>query len=151
LIAALDGLFIGENLAGAQTLLGKPQPAVFRQLPAYQWKQPSGLVITIITAKDGSISMVNESAAPSDDPTGLAEEDSRISGLGFNKDTHASLALDAPATPCKATVGTECWEYQYNRGVVMRAQFTPDGQGDMVLRDVTLANPSLLEQLHIYE
>jgi hypothetical protein len=150
LIAALDGLFIGESLSGAQTLLGKPQPAVYRQLPAYQWKQPSGLVITVV-AKGGSITLVNETAAPSDDPTGLAEEDSRISGLMFNKDTHASLALDAPANPCKATAGTECWEYQYDRGVVMRAQFTPDGQGDMVLRDVTLGNPPLLEQLHIYE
>jgi hypothetical protein len=151
LIAALDGVFIGENFAASQSYLGKPQPAIFRQVPAFQWKQPSGLVITVIVARDGSITLVNETSATTDDPTGLALEDSRISGLMFNKDTHQSIALQAPATACTGSAGTECWDYHYDRGVVMRAEFAPDGQGDKVLREVTLAQPSLLQQLHIGE
>jgi hypothetical protein len=146
LIAALDGVFIGENLSAAESMLGKSQAAIFHQLPARQWKQTSGLVITVLTAKDGSITLVNETTGVSDDPTGIAEEDSRISGLMFNKDTHASLALQAPSTPCKEST-TECWEYHYDRGVIMRADFAPSGQGDPVLREVTLAQPLLLQQL----
>lgn len=124
---------------------------MFRQVPAMQWKQPSGLVITVITAKNGSITLVNETSAAGDDPTGIVEEDSRVSGLMFNKDTHATLALQAPSTACKGSPGADCWDYQYDRGIVLRAEFTVDGQGDTVLRDATLADPSLLQQLHIYE
>ena len=148
MIAALDSLFIGENFAAAQSTLGKPQAVVFHQLPAYQWKQPSGLVITVLTGKDGSITLVDESAAAGDDPTGLAEEDSTESGLMFNKDTHATLALEAPATACKGSSGAGCWEYHYDRDVLMRADFAPAGQADGVLREVTLANASILQELH---
>ncbi|HEX8805641.1 MAG TPA: hypothetical protein VF741_01785 [Candidatus Aquilonibacter sp.] len=153
MIVGLDGLFIGESLQTANLMLGKPQQVIFRQVPAWQWKQPSGLVITAIVGRDGTITLVDESAAPDNKTSGLAEEDSRESAMMFNADTHASLALQAPSTACKvnASADTECWEYQYDRGIVLRAQFTPDGQGDKVLRDVTLANPSLLAQLHIDE
>lgn len=151
MVSALDGIAIGETLWTAQQLLGKPQPAIFRQVPALQWKQPSGLVITILTAKDGTVTLVNETSAVTDDPTGIAEEASRITGLMFNKDTHSSLALQAPSTPCKGSTGGDCWDYQYDRGVVMRAEFAANGQGDPVLREVTLADQSLLQQLHFDE
>ncbi|HEX8827986.1 MAG TPA: hypothetical protein VF778_07725, partial [Xanthobacteraceae bacterium] len=153
LIIGLDGLFIGESLQTSHLMLGTPQPAIFRQVPAWQWKRPSGLVITAIVGHDGTITLINETAAPDDNATGLAEEDSRESAMMFNADTHASLALQAPSTACKggAAAGTQCWEYQYDRDTVLRAQFTPDGQGDTVLRDVTVASPSLLAQLHIDE
>ena len=150
LIAALDGVFIGEYINVATDLLGKPQPAIFRQVPALQWKQPSGLVITVVV-NHGVIKLVNETAAATDDPTGVVEEDSTLIGMMFNKDTHATLPLQATSTPCKSVAGTECWEYQYNQGIVLRAQFTADGQGGMVLRDTTLGLPATLQQLHIYE
>lgn len=150
MIAALDGVFIGENIDGAISLLGKPQPAVYRQVPALQWKQPSGLVITVVV-RNGGVVLVNETTATGDDPTGVAEEDSTLTGLMFNQDTHAALSLQAPSFACKSGAGTECWEYRYERGVVLRTQFTPDGKGNMVLRDATLGDPSVLAQLHVYE
>lgn len=120
---------------------------MFRQLPAYQWKQTSGLVITVLTAKDGSITLVDESAAAADQPTGIAEEDSRFSGLMFNAGNHASLALEAPATDCKSSFGSQCFEYHYDRNVVMRADFAASGSADGILREVTLAPQSLLQEL----
>ncbi len=147
MIAALDGLFIGENFSAAQSALGKPQTAVFRQLPAYQWKQPLGLVITVLTAKDGSIRLVDESASAADQPTGIAEEDSRITGLMFNAGSRASLALEAPATDCKSSFGSQCFEYHYDRNIVLRADFAAGAGADGVLREVTLAPQSLLQEL----
>ena len=151
MIAALDGVFIGENLEGAVSLLGKPQPAIFRQVPAMQWKQSSGLVITVLTARDGSITLVDETAPAGVAPTGLIDEDMRESGLTFNQDSHVNVAtvLQAPVTSgCKSSFGADCWLYHYDRGVVLRADFAPSGKADGVLREATLAVPSLLQQLH---
>jgi hypothetical protein len=149
LIAALDGLFIGENFSAAQAELGKPQAVVFRQMPAFQWKQTSGLVITVLTARDGTITLVDESAAPADQPTGLAEENSRITGLLFNAGDHSTLALDAPATTCKGSFGGDCSLYHYDRNVFLRVDFAPvAGSAGGVVREATLADQSLLQSLH---
>jgi hypothetical protein len=154
LVSALDGLAIGESLWTAQQILGKPQPAVFRQLPALQWKRPSGLVITVLTGKDGNIVLVDETAAAGDQPTAYVEENSRETDLVFNQDSHTNVnsALQAPGTAgCKSSFGADCWEYQYDRGIVLRADFAPNGAADGVLRELTLADPSLLKQLHFGE
>jgi len=149
LIAALDTLFIGENFAAAQDVMGKPQTVIFHQLPAHQWKQSSGLVITVLTARDGTITLVDETAAPGDTPTGLVEEDARESGLMFNTGNHTDLALEAPSTPCKGSLGADCWEFHYDHDVLLRADFAPNGTADGVLREATLASQSLLQELHI--
>lgn len=151
MIAALDGVFIGENLAGAESLLGKPQPAIFRQVPALQWKQPSGLVITVLTARDGTVTLVDETAPAGTQPLGIVNEDMRETGVTFNQDSHVNVGtvLQAPVTGgCKSGFGADCWLYHYDRGVVLRADFAPSGSADGVLREVTLADPALLQQLH---
>lgn len=151
MIAALDGAFIGENFSGAELLLGKPQQVIFRQVPASQWKQSSGLVITVITARDGTITLVDETAPAGTQALGIVNEDMRETGVTFNQDSHANVGtvLQAPVTGgCKSSFGADCWLYHYDRGVVMRADFAPSGSSDSVLRELTLANPSVLESLH---
>lgn len=127
---------------------------MFRQVPATQWKLPSGLVITVLTARDGTVTLVDETAAAGTQPTALVDEDMRETGLTFNQDSHANVGsvLQAPVTGgCKSSFGADCWLYHYDRGVVMRTDFAPSGQADGGLREVTLAVPSLLAQLHFDE
>ncbi len=151
MIAALDGVFVGENLEGAKSLLGKSQPAIFRQMPAQQWKQPSGLIITVLTARDGSITLVDETAAAGIQAVGLVDEDMRETYVTFNQDSHVNVGsvLTAPVTGgCKSSFGADCWLYHYDRGVVLRADFAANGSANGLLREVTLAQPALLQALH---
>ena len=105
----------------------------------------------MLTARDGSITLVDETAPAGTQATGLVDEDMRESGLMFNQDSHVNLGgvLQAPVTSgCKSSFGADCWLYHYDRGVVLRADFAPSGSADGVLREVTLAEPALLQSLH---
>jgi hypothetical protein len=142
-------MYLGEPLDTAALSLGKPQTVVYRQLPGYQWHLSSGLVITVVTGQGGGIKLVDETAAPADQPLGLATEDSREFGFTLNQSTHADLGLDAPSTACKGNFGADCWEYHYDNGLIMRTDFSATGNSTGgTLREVTLANESFMQQLH---
>jgi hypothetical protein len=142
-------MYVGEPLATASIAMGKPKAVIFREMPGYQWRQSSGLVITVITGLDGGIALIDESATPPDQPLGLAGEDARESGFTFNQSGHANLNLDAPSTSCKGNFGADCWEYHYDNDLIMRMDFAANsGSTDGILREVTLAKQSLLQQLH---
>jgi hypothetical protein len=140
-------MYVGEPLATASMSLGKPQAVIFRQTPANQWRQASGLVITVITGPNGGITLIDESAAASDQPLGVAGEDARESGFTFNQSSHANLNLDAPSTSCKGSFGADCWEYHYDNDLIMRMDFAANGTPNGVLREVTLGKQSFLRQL----
>ena len=142
-------MYLGEPVDTASLSLGKPQTVVFRQLPGYQWHLSTGLVITVITGPNGGIKLIDETAAPADQPLGLATEDSREFGFTFNQGSHTTLDLDAPSLACKGAFGADCWAYQYSNAVIMRFDFAgSDPTAGGVLREVTLADGALLQQLH---
>jgi hypothetical protein len=142
-------MYLGEPVDTASLSLGKPQTVVYRQLPGYQWHLSTGLVITVVTGAGGGIKLIDETAAPADQPLGLATEGAREFGFTLNQSTHADLGLDAPSTACKGNFGADCWEYHYDNGLIMRTDFAGSGPAaDGVLREVTLANESLLQQLN---
>ncbi len=144
-------MYLGEPITtagGPLASLGKPQTVVFRQMPGYQWRLSTGLVITVLTGPGGGITLIDESAAPPDQPLGVATEDSREIGYTFNQSSHVNLDLEAPATACKGSFGADCWEYHYADGLTLRADFAPNGSADGVLREVTLAHDKLLQELH---
>ncbi len=142
-------MYLGEPLPTATAAMGKPQAVIFREMPGYQWRQSSGLVITVLTGANGGITLIDETAAPPDQPLGLATEDSREIGYTFNQSSHTGLALEAPSTLCKGTFGADCWEYHYDNDLMMRFDFAANGTADGSLREVTLANESLLQKLHL--
>ena len=142
-------MYLGEPVATASGALGKPQTVIFRQMPGYQWRKSDGLVITVLTAPGGGITLIDETAPAADQPLGLAEEDSREFGFTFNQSSHADLDLDAPVAACKSNFGADCWAYQYDNGLTMRFDFAPSGNADGTLREVTLANEKLLQELHL--
>jgi hypothetical protein len=144
-------MYIGEPLHTAAESLGKPETVVFRGTPGYAWRQADGLVITVLTGANGWITLIDETAAPPNQPTGVLEEDSRESGATFNQSSHADLDLQAQTTTCKGSAGAGCWQYHYDNDLVLRTDFAPNGTADGVLREMTLAHRSLLQQLHFDE
>ena len=140
-------MYLGEPLATASAAMGKPQAVIFRQIPGYQWRRPTGLVITVLTSPGGGITLIDETAATADQPLGLGEEDSREYGFTFNQSTHVNLDVDAPSTACKGNFGADCWAYQYDNGLILRFDFAAGGAASGILREVTLANQSLLQKL----
>lgn len=144
-------MYIGEPLHTAADALGKPAAVVFRGQPGYAWRQSDGLVITVLTGPNGWITLIDETATPPDQPTGILDEDSRESGFTLNQSSHSDLALEAQATQCKGSFGASCWTYQYDNDLVMRTDFAPSGKTDGILREITLAHRPLLQQLHFDE
>jgi len=142
-------MYLGEPIATASGAMGKPQTVIFRQMPGYQWRLSTGLVVTVVTGPGGGIELIDETAAPPDQPLGLAEEDSSEFGFTFNQSTHADMDLEAPTTSCKGSFGADCWEYHYDHDVMMRADFATTGAPTGgTLRELTLANESILHELH---
>ncbi len=144
-------MYIGEPFHTAESSLGTPQAVVFRGSPGYAWRRPDGLVITVLTAPNGWITLIDETAAPPAQPDDTVVEDSRESGFTLNQSSRTNLDLDAPATKCKGNFGADCWEFHYDNDLILRADFAPNGTADGVLRDITLAHDPLLQQLHIDE
>lgn len=142
-------MYLGEPLSTASVAMGKPQAVIFREMPGYQWRQSTGLVITVLIGANGGITLIDETAAPADQPLGLATEDSREIGYTFNQSGHTNVALEAPSTLCKGNFGADCWEYHYDNDLTMRFDFAANGTADGSLREVTLANESLLQKLHL--
>jgi len=148
LIAALENIFLGEPLAGVSATLGAPAAVVFHDRHGYQWRQKSGLVITVLTSSSGEVELVDLTAAPSDQPPGVVDEDSQESGFTLNQSGYADLDLNAPDTACEGGFGAQCREYHYDGGLELRADFAPNGSAPGVLREMTLADDSLLHELH---
>jgi hypothetical protein len=144
-------MYIGEPLHTAVDELGKPAAVVFRGTPGYAWRQSDGLVITVLTAPNGWITLIDVTAAPPDQPTGILDEDSTETGFTLNQSSRTDLNLKTQPTHCKGNFGADCWAYQYDGNLVMRADFAPNGKSDGVLREITLAHQPLLQQLHFDE
>jgi len=144
-------MYIGEPLHTAADALGKPEAVVFRDTRGYAWRQSGGLVITVLTAPNGYITLIDETAAPPDQPTGVVDEDATESGFTFNQSSHTNLDLNAPVTRCKGSFGADCWQYHYDNDLILRADFAPSGHADGFLREMTLAKHALLQQLHFDE
>lgn len=144
-------MYIGEPLHTAADALGKPAAVVFRGTPGYAWRQSDGLVITVLTGANGWITLIDMTAAPPDQPTGILDEDSRESGFTLNQSGRADLDLQTQPTQCKGNFGADCWAYQYDNDLLLRADFAPNGKADGVLREITLAHQPLLKQLHFDE
>ncbi|MGB6062642.1 MAG: hypothetical protein WBG27_13110 [Candidatus Aquilonibacter sp.] len=140
---------MGEPLATATVEFGKPRTAIFREVPGYQWRKSSGLVVTVLTDPSGCITLIDETAAPPDQPVGRANEGAREIGYTFNLSSHVNVFLEAPGTLCKGNFGADCWEYQYDNDLRIRADFAASGAADGLLREVTLGKQSLMQQLHL--
>lgn len=144
-------MYIGEPLHTAADALGKPAAVVFRGAPGYAWRQSDGLVITVLTGANGWITLIDETATPPDQPAGIVDEDSRESGFTLNQSSRADLDLQTQPTQCKGSFGADCWAYHYDGNLVLRADFAPNGKADGTLREITLADRPLLQQLHFEE
>jgi hypothetical protein len=144
----IDGIHLGDSLAGIEARLGTPQQALLGTSPALCWRRGNGVKLSVVVDSDRNVTMIDALAQRGASGTVTLPGTTSAIGDGFvyEKRTLQPAGADGVAR-CASRFGGNCFAFVYPFEMVMRVDYSGIGSAgvDWTLREVTLASAGNLQ------